>query len=165
MVLDDLADAAFNAVATQHLEDHVLGAHPIRQPAGELHPPNLGHGRKKWLARHSQRHFQPAGADGQHTQRATRRCVTIRAEQRLARFPEVLLMTRVAHAISRSGKPDAETLARAMTIIETAKMNGLDPQAYLADILARINDHKINRLDDLLPWNWSPLPATLSEAA
>lgn len=59
----------------------------------------------------------------------------------------------------------AETLARAMTIIETAKLNGLDPQAYLADILARINDHKINRLDDLLPWNWSPLPATLPEAA
>ncbi len=42
----------------------------------------------------------------------------------------------------------AETLARAMTIIETAKMNGLDPQAYLADILARINEHKINRLGE-----------------
>jgi transposase len=55
----------------------------------------------------------------------------------------------------------AETLARAMTIIETAKMNGLDPQAYLADILARIHDHKINRLDDLLPWNWSPLATAL----
>ncbi|MFM7333771.1 MAG: transposase domain-containing protein [Tabrizicola sp.] len=52
-----------------------------------------------------------------------------------------------------------------MTIIETAKMNSLDPQAYLEDILARINDHKINRLDDLLPWNWSLLPATLPEAA
>lgn len=59
----------------------------------------------------------------------------------------------------------AETLARAMTIIETAKLNGLDPQAYLADILARINDHKINRLGDLLPWNWSPLPTALPEAA
>jgi transposase len=59
----------------------------------------------------------------------------------------------------------AETLACAMTIIETAKMNGLDPQAYLADILARINDHKINRLGELLPWNWSPLPTALSEAA
>jgi transposase len=46
----------------------------------------------------------------------------------------------------------AETLARAMTVIETAKMNGLDPQAYLADILTRIHDHKINRLDELLPW-------------
>jgi transposase len=59
----------------------------------------------------------------------------------------------------------AETLARAMTVIETAKMNGLDPQAYLADILARIHDHKINRLDELLPWNWSPLAAPNAEAA
>ncbi len=59
----------------------------------------------------------------------------------------------------------AETLARAMTIIETAKMNGLDPQAYLADILTRIHEHKINRLDDLLPWNWAPLTTALHEAA
>jgi len=59
----------------------------------------------------------------------------------------------------------AETLARAMTIIETAKMNGLDPQAYLADILARIHEHKINRLDDLLPWNWAPMATSLHEAA
>lgn len=58
----------------------------------------------------------------------------------------------------------AETLARAMTIIETAKMNGLDPQAYLADVLDRINDHKINRIDELLPWNWAPL-APLAKAA
>ncbi len=50
----------------------------------------------------------------------------------------------------------AETLARAMTIIEAAKLNDLDPQAYLADILDRIHDHKINRLDELLPWNWTP---------
>lgn len=50
----------------------------------------------------------------------------------------------------------AETLARAMTLIETAKLNGLDPQAYLADVLDRIHDHKINRIDELLPWNWAP---------
>ena len=43
----------------------------------------------------------------------------------------------------------AETLARAMTVIETAKLNGLDPQAYLADILDRIHDHKINRLNEV----------------
>jgi transposase len=59
----------------------------------------------------------------------------------------------------------AETLARAMTIIETAKMNGLDPQAYLTDVLARINDHKINRIDELLPWNWSPLLPAAKAAA
>ncbi len=56
-----------------------------------------------------------------------------------------------------------ETLARAMTLIETAKMNGLDPQAYLADVLDRIHDHKVNRLHELLPWNWAPLHATKPE--
>lgn len=49
----------------------------------------------------------------------------------------------------------AKTLARAMTLIETAKLNGLNPQAYIADVLVRIHDHKINRIDELLPWNWS----------
>ena len=58
-----------------------------------------------------------------------------------------------------------ETLAKAMTIIETAKLNGLDPQAYLADILARINDHKISRLDELLPWNWTPVASLPAKAA
>lgn len=59
----------------------------------------------------------------------------------------------------------AETLARAMTIIESAKMNGLDPQAYIADVLDRIHDHKINRLDELLPWHWAPLSAPQALAA
>jgi len=58
-----------------------------------------------------------------------------------------------------------ETLARAMTIIETAKMNGLDPQAYLTDVLSRIHDHKIKRLDELLPWNWTPATQKNSQAA
>jgi transposase len=48
-----------------------------------------------------------------------------------------------------------ETLASAMTLIETAKICGLDPQAYLTDVLSRIHDHKINRIDELLPWNWA----------
>ena len=58
-----------------------------------------------------------------------------------------------------------ETLARAMTLIETAKLNGLDPQAWLADILDRIHDHKINRLDELLPWLWQTKRQPGSEAA
>ena len=40
------------------------------------------------------------------------------------------------------------------TLIETAKLNDVDPRAWLADVLARIGDHPIQRLDDLLPWNW-----------
>ena len=41
------------------------------------------------------------------------------------------------------------------TIIETCRMNAIDPQAYLADVLARIADHSIHRIDELLPWRWA----------
>ena len=44
-----------------------------------------------------------------------------------------------------------KSAAIAYTLIETAKLNGVDPQAWLADTLARIPDHKINRIDELLP--------------
>ena len=41
------------------------------------------------------------------------------------------------------------------SLIVTAKMNGVDPQAWLADVLARIAAHPAHRLDELLPWNWT----------
>jgi transposase len=40
------------------------------------------------------------------------------------------------------------------TLIETAKLNDVDPQAWLADILARLQDHPAKQIADLLPWNW-----------
>jgi transposase len=43
------------------------------------------------------------------------------------------------------------------SLIETAKLNQVDPEAYLRDVLARIADHPITRIADLLPWNWMPL--------
>ena len=45
--------------------------------------------------------------------------------------------------------------AIAYTLIETAKLNGVDPQAWLTETLARISDHKINRIDELLPWRYT----------
>ena len=42
------------------------------------------------------------------------------------------------------------------SLIVTARMNGVDPQAWLADTLARIATHPVHRLDELLPWNWTP---------
>ncbi len=46
-----------------------------------------------------------------------------------------------------------KSAAIAYTLIETAKLNGVDPQAWLTDTLGRISDHKINKIDELLPWN------------
>jgi hypothetical protein len=47
-----------------------------------------------------------------------------------------------------------ERAAVMLTLIQTAKLNDIDPQAWLADVFARINDHKITDLAALLPWNW-----------
>ena len=54
--------------------------------------------------------------------------------------------------------------AAAYTLIETAKLNGLDPQAWLRDILGRIADHHINRIAELLPWNSAKSPAERAAA-
>jgi len=51
-----------------------------------------------------------------------------------------------------------EGAAAMYTLIETAKLNGIDPQAGLPDVLARLPDHPARRLDDLLPWNCRPTP-------
>ena len=41
------------------------------------------------------------------------------------------------------------------SLIVTAKMNGVDPQAWLADVLRRIADHPASQLHELLPWHWN----------
>jgi transposase len=51
------------------------------------------------------------------------------------------------------------------SLIVTAKMNDIDPQAWLADVLARIADHPARDIDGLLPWNWHPSAASRSRAA
>lgn len=52
-----------------------------------------------------------------------------------------------------------ERAAAMYSLIETAKLNDIDPEGYLRHVLARIADHPINRIDELLPWN---VAATLS---
>jgi transposase len=51
------------------------------------------------------------------------------------------------------------------SLIVTAKMNDIDPQAWLADVLARIAGHPASRLDELLPWDWRAANAAVSQAA
>ena len=46
-----------------------------------------------------------------------------------------------------------ERAAAIYSLVETAKLNGLDPQGYLREVLTRIAEHPINRIEELLPWN------------
>jgi hypothetical protein len=55
-----------------------------------------------------------------------------------------------------------ERAAVMYTLIQTARLNDVDPQAWLADVLGRLNDHNIHNLDQLLPWNWKGQPARLA---
>jgi hypothetical protein len=58
------------------------------------------------------------------------------------------------HEVASDG--GGEHWAILASLIETSKLNGIDPQAYLADILARVaNAHPINKIDELLPWTWA----------
>ena len=49
--------------------------------------------------------------------------------------------------------------AIAFSLIETCKLNRVEPFAYLKDVLGRINSHRVDRLDELLPFNWTPAHA------
>jgi hypothetical protein len=55
----------------------------------------------------------------------------------------------------RRPETGGKAAAIAYTRIETAKLNAVDPHAWLADTLARIPDYKINKADELLPWRWN----------
>jgi transposase len=59
----------------------------------------------------------------------------------------------------------AERAAAMYTLMQTAKLNDIDPQAWLADVLKRIADTPQTRLAELLPWNWRKAVVTHAEAA
>ena len=58
-----------------------------------------------------------------------------------------------------------ERAAAMYSLIVTAKMNDVDPQAWLADVLARIAMYPAHRLNELLPWNWTPQASDMAAAA
>jgi len=59
----------------------------------------------------------------------------------------------------------AERAAAIYALIGTAKLNGIDPEAYLRHVLERIADHPSNRIDELLPWNVDLPPRSQSQAS
>jgi transposase len=58
----------------------------------------------------------------------------------------------------------AERAAALYSLIETAKLNDLDPEAYLRDVLGRIAEHPASKLNELLPWHWKPHEAAAKAA-
>ena len=58
-----------------------------------------------------------------------------------------------------------ERAAAIYSLVGTAKLNGIDPEGYLRQVLTQIADHPINRIDELLPWNLVAQPATEQKIA
>lgn len=85
-------------------------------------------------------------------------CLTNNAAERALRG---IALGRRAWLFAGSDR-GGERAAAMYTLIATAKLNGIDPQAWLADILGRINDHPAARLAELLPWNWKDRAAKLA---
>lgn len=50
-------------------------------------------------------------------------------------------------------------------LIITAKLSNVHPQAWLADVLSRVAEHPVQKLDELLPWNWQPRSVACSKSA
>jgi len=88
-------------------------------------------------------------------------CLTNNAAERALRG---IALGRKAWLFAGSDR-GGERAAVIYSLIATAKLNDVDPQAWLADVLARIADHPIRRLDELLPWHWRKLAAVHSAAA
>jgi transposase len=77
-------------------------------------------------------------------------CLTNNAAERALRCVAVGRKNWTFCGSDRGG----ERAAAIYTLIATAKLNDIDPEAWLADVLRRINDHPASKLDQLLPWNW-----------
>jgi hypothetical protein len=85
-------------------------------------------------------------------------CLTNNAAERALRG---IALGRKAWLFAGSPR-GGERAAFMYSLIVTAKMNDVDPQAWLADVLARLPDMPLSRLPDLLPWNWSQTPKRMA---
>jgi transposase len=85
-------------------------------------------------------------------------CITNNAAERALRGIALGRKSWLFAGSDRGG----ERAAVIYTLIQTARLNDVDPQAWLADVLARINDHNVQKLDQLLPWNWKSERAKLA---
>jgi hypothetical protein len=92
-----------------------------------------------------------------------------RASSAMASWRPTTTSPRIRSAASRSGRKNhlfagsdagGERAAAVYTLIGAARLNGVNPEAWLSDVLARIaGGHPINRIEELLPWRWTNLPS------
>ena len=87
-------------------------------------------------------------------------CLTNNAAERALRG---IALGRKAWLFAGSDR-GGQRAATMYSLIITAKMNNVDPQAWLADVLARIANHPARSLDELLPWNWTATSALMGAA-
>jgi transposase len=85
-------------------------------------------------------------------------CITNNAAERALRCVPLGRKAWLFCGSDRGGQRAAVIYA----LIGTAKLNNVDPQAWLTDVLHRIAEHPANRLDELLPWNWRSKPAAIA---
>ena len=88
-------------------------------------------------------------------------CLTNNAAERALRG---IALGRKSWLFAGSDRGGARASAM-YSLIVTAKMNNIDPQAWLAGVLSRIAGHPASRLDELLPWNWRDASAAINRAA
>ena len=88
-------------------------------------------------------------------------CLTNNAAERALRGVAIGRKSWLFCGSDRGG----ERAAAMYSLIVTAKLNDIDPRAWLADVLRRIADHPAQRLDELLPWNWARHPERRNLAA
>jgi transposase len=62
----------------------------------------------------------------------------------------------------RNASSGGRRAAAMYTLIESCKLNDVDPRAWLADVLARLPEQPASRIDELLPWNWDQRTADLA---
>jgi transposase len=88
-------------------------------------------------------------------------CLTNNAAERVLRKPALGRRNWLFVGSDRGGRRTAQIL----TLLATARLNEVDELKWLADVLARIAEHPINRLHELLPWNWKNAQAQAPKAA
>ena len=137
VVLDDPAEAAVDVVASQHLEDHILGAHPFGELADEPDAPDLRHREMERLSGDRERDLQPTRPDREHAQRPGGAGVAVGSDHGLARGAEALHVHRVTDAVAGLAEPEPEPAARALEEHMVVGVAEVGLEDVVVDVLGR----------------------------